>query len=152
MKRRVNLRRRIECPDAQVKIIERDVVRALANILHNGIKYSWSRMDGSSAFVGIHAHIVEGQVCIEVESYGVPIPKDEIEQKLLFRLGFRGRMSGDRGRVGTGVGLTDAQHVARSHDGSVAIKSHPATSGRSEDDYNQPFLTTVTFCLPAYAY
>ena len=57
--------------------------------------------------------------------------------------------SGDRRRMGTGMGLTDARETARKHGGDVIIKSLPA-SGKSELDYNQPFLTTATLILPLY--
>ena len=147
-KRGVRFRRRVDCPDVLVEIVERDVVRALANILHNAIKYSWQRTDSHSSFVNIRAYLADDKVHIGFENYGVPIPREEIEQGMVFRLGYRGKVSTDRRRDGSGVGLTDSQRVARMYGGDVTIESKPAVSGKSEDDLDQPFRTTVTFILP----
>jgi len=147
--RGVDIKRQIECVDASVEVVERDMVRALANILHNAIKYSWTRTD-NPAWVTIRLRLVKDMVYFEFENYGVPIPKDELDNDLIFQLGFRGRYSSDRKRIGTGVGLADAFRVAQQHGGKVFAKSHPATQGRRDDNYNQPFLTTVTLTLPAY--
>lgn len=146
--RGVHIKKQIECLDATVEVVERDMVRALSNILHNAIKYTWTRTD-NPAWVHIRLRLIKGVVHFEFENYGVPIPKDEINE-LIFKLGFRGRYSSDRNRIGTGVGLADASRVAQQHGGKVFAKSHPATQGRRDDNYNQPFLTTVTLTLPAY--
>jgi PAS domain S-box-containing protein len=147
--RNVQFRKRIDCPDALVYVVERDMIRALANILHNAIKYSWKRTDNTSSRVMVRAQLVNDRVRIEFENYGVPIPKDEIKE-LIYELGFRGRLSSDRGRMGTGVGLADALRVLNEHEGTIKVDSHPAIFGRKDDDYNQPFLTTVTLSLPVY--
>lgn len=148
--RGVVVRQKIDHRDAKIEAVERDVVRALSNILHNAIKYSWTRSDDSSPWVSIRVCLIKGRVHFEFENYGVPIPKDEIERGLIFELGFRGRLSSDRKRIGTGVGLADSLRVAEQYGGTVTAKSHPATPGRREDNYNQPFLTTITLILPAY--
>jgi signal transduction histidine kinase len=147
--RGVRLRRKMEDGGASVEVSERDVVRALVNILHNAIKYSWSRgREGGDTWVQVHTYVEGGRLCFRVVNYGVPVPKEEIERGLIFELGYRGRMSGDRGRIGTGIGLADARHVARAHGGDLTVESRPATAGRREDDYEQPFVTSVTFSLP----
>lgn len=147
--RGVLLRRKMEDGSASVEVNERDVIRALVNILHNAIKYSWSRgRAGDDTWVQVHTYIEGGRLCFRVENWGVPIPKDEIERELIFKIGFRGRMSGDRGRIGTGIGLADARRVARAHGGDVTVESRPAVMAKREDDYTQPFVTAVTFSLP----
>lgn len=147
--RGVQLRRKVEDRGATIEVVERDVVRALVNILHNAIKYSWARGGGGdNIWVQVHMYIEGGRLCFSVENYGVPIQKNEVEQRLIFELGYRGRYSGDRGRVGTGIGLADAMRVAREHGGDITVESRPAAAGRREDDYNQPFITSVTFSLP----
>jgi PAS domain S-box-containing protein len=131
-----------------VHVIERDIVRALNNLLHNAAKYSWNRHDGPP-WIGVRARVHKGAVFIDVESWGVPIPKEEIDTELVFRIGYRGRLSGDRGRVGTGIGLADSRRVARLHGGDVTIQSAPARGGPSDDD-TQPYVTIATLSLPLH--
>jgi PAS domain S-box-containing protein len=145
--RRIQIR--IEIQEATVKVERRDVVRGLTDLLHNAIKYSWSR-ESKPAWVTIRTFVVGGQVYVEFQNWGVPIKKEEIEEELIFKIGYRGMHSGDRGRVGTGIGLADARRVARAHRGDVVVSSQPAVSTRAADYYNGPFITTVTMKLPLH--
>lgn len=131
-----------------IEIEERNILRALLNILHNAIKYSWSRKKGENPWIDIRAHIEDGSLLIDITNYGVPIPRDEIENELIFMIGYRGRRSGDRGRLGTGVGLHDARDTVQNHGGDLIVRSRPAKWGGDENDYSQPFLTTATIRLP----
>lgn len=140
-----------EIPDIRLPAIEHDVLRAIANLLHNAIKYSWVRKKDEAPWISIRVYADAKFVHIEFENWGVPIPKEEIEKGLIYKLGYRGRKSGDRGRAGTGVGLTDARRVVLKHGGSLSVKSHPARSTGKPDDYQQPFITTATISLPLYS-
>lgn len=136
--------------DEFVRVNEREIVRSLTNLLHNAIKYSWHREYPKPAWVSINS-IIQGQnISIEFENWGVPISDDEIRDGLVFELGYRGLWSKDRGRLGTGIGLTDAKRVAQSHGGDVLIESRPArsTSVEAPDYYEQPFITKVALVLP----
>lgn len=130
----------------------RDLVRALGNLLHNAIKYSWSRpAEAGRPWVELRANLLpSGQVAMGINNFGVPIPEDELP--LVFELGYRGRFSADRNRAGTGVGLHDARDVAQSHGGDVTIMSHPATPADSADPeyYSHPFKTIATLTLPVF--
>ncbi len=145
---------RREVADVIVNIAERDMVRALSNLLHNAIKYSWRRDPERTkpAWVSVRAIMKDRMVRIEFENWGVPVKREEIEKGKIFELGYRGELSKDRGRLGTGIGLTDARRVAEAHGGGVEIESHPAFRGsrdeKSENYYRQPFITTVTMILP----
>lgn len=129
---------------------EREVVRALTNLLHNAIKYSWHREYPKPAWVSINSVIQDRKIYIEFENWGVPISNDEIRDGSIFELGYRGLWSKDRGRLGTGIGLTDAKRVALAHGGDVFIESRPtrSLSAESQDYYNQPFVTKATLVLP----
>ncbi len=149
---RVEIVRRDRDFDTHVEGVERDLVRALTNLLHNAIKYSWRRDRSKSPWVTIRTYAREGMACIEFENWGVPIAQEEIEQGLIFQLGYRGKWSKDRGRLGTGIGLTDAKRTAQTHYGDLRVVSRPSNPGWIQPDdptfYNQPFVTTVTFCIP----
>ena len=151
--RDIELRNRAgEIADAAKWVVHgsrRDLVRALGNLLHNAIKYSWSRSsEGSRPWIELRATLLrDGKVAIAIENWGVPIPKEEVP--LIFKLGYRGRYSHDRNRAGTGVGLHDSRQVARSHRGDVTIESRPASPG-DPSSYSQPFLTTATLTLPIF--
>jgi len=139
-----------EIVKAKVAVNEREMLRALSNLLHNAIKYTWRRDKAKAPWVSIRATREGNKVFIEFENWGVPISKDEIEQGLVFKLGYRGKWSTDRGRLGTGIGLTDTRRIAEAHGGGIKIESHPTRhDNESQDDYfKQPFLTKVTLYLP----
>ena len=134
-----------------VYVNEREVVRALTNLLHNAIKYSWHREYPKPAWVSIRSISQDGKVFIEFENWGVPISSDEIRDGAVFDLGYRGLWSKDRGRLGTGIGLTDAKRVALAHGGDVLIESRPTrfSNVEAQDYYDQPFVTKATLMLPA---
>lgn len=152
---RVEIQRRERDYDAQVEGIERDLVRALANLLHNAIKYSWRRDRSRMPWITVRTYAQDGMACIEFENWGVAIAQEEIENGLIFQIGYRGKWAKDRGRLGTGIGLTDAKRTALAHQGDLRVASRPANPGwvrpDATDYYSQPFITTVTFCIPALA-
>lgn len=135
---------------AEVRVNEREIVRALGNLLHNAIKYSWRRDKTKPSWVSIRTFIRDHKVHIEFENWGVGMSHEEMEQGLVFQLGYRGQLSTERGRLGTGIGLTDARRVARSHGGDVVIDSRPTKIFSEQDPeyFNQPFLTKATLHLP----
>ncbi|MCI0474313.1 MAG: ATP-binding protein, partial [Ignavibacteria bacterium] len=149
MHRRVAIKQDDQSQGTLVNVDERSVLRALSNLLYNAIKYSWYRNIGEPPWVSIKVFTDRNKVYVEFQNYGVPITKEEIENELVFRFGYRGKYSGDRKRMGTGIGLTDARETARKHGGDVIIKSVPA-SGGNVFNYQQPFLTTVTLVLPIH--
>src|SRR5262249_1592140 len=87
----------------------RDVTRALSNILHNAIKYTWRRDRSRAPWVKVTTTREAREIVIAIENWGVPIEREELEKELIFQLGYRGRQAHDRGRLGTGIGLTDAR-------------------------------------------
>jgi two-component system phosphate regulon sensor histidine kinase PhoR len=150
---KVEIRVRNSAPDVLVLGVERELVRALANLVHNAVKYSWQRENGQHPWVDIHIHRQEQSVFISLENWGVPVSARELSEGMVFELGYRGKWATDRGRLGTGIGLTDSRDVVQKHRGEVTITSRPArTWGPDDPDddeyYLQPFLTKVTIRLP----
>lgn len=138
--------------DLEVFGNRRDLLRAITNLLHNAIKYSWKREGHDAPWIGIDVSNDEERVRVEVENWGVPVEQTEIENEMVFQMGYRGKRSKDRGRLGTGIGLTDSRRVAEAHGGSLTMTSRPARGSSPDVDdreyYRQPFLTKVTLALP----
>ena len=150
--RKVSFRLNADQGNVLVDVVEHELIRAFGNIIHNAIKYSWKRgkAAGDDPWVSITIHQADDLCWVEIENWGVPITVEEIKSQVIFNLGYRGSKAEDRGRTGTGIGLTDARRVVRDHSGDIFVESHPAVAGGLEDDYNQPFLTTVKISLPKY--
>lgn len=149
----VEIKLRNEAPDGRIQGVERELVRAIANLLHNAIKYSWRRDAEHKPWVRVTIRRAGRELVTEIENWGVPISRTELSEDMVFELGYRGKWSTDRGRLGTGIGLTDAREVIGKHRGVVELDSRPARSWGPEDPedpryYRQPFITRVTFRLP----
>lgn len=146
-KRNIELRMNIrEIRDVMIDGYENDLVRALLNILHNAIKYSWERRSPAKAFVMIEGWSDRHWVFLKVENWGVPITGKELQEGLVFKVGYRGINSSDRRRPGTGLGLYDTLKVIENHQGEMTISSDPSL-GNAKDDYSNPFVTRVNLKL-----
>ncbi len=121
--------------------------RALHNLLHNAIKYSWNKGQDRRPWVTIRIEKKEDQVEILIENWGVPIRREELETRSIFQFGKRGRESEDRGRSGTGIGLYDAHDIISKHGGTLRITSDP-TFGNLPEMYSNPFITRTYITLP----
>ena len=144
------IRMKDECPDEELEINVRDVRRALVNLLHNAVKYSWRHPGGRAGWINVQSSLISDQVKFSIESYGVPIAADEIRSGAIFAIGYRGRYSGERGRLGTGIGLADARRVAEANGGNLSMSSVPVSQSLPEDDSTiTPYLTTAVLSLPA---
>ncbi|MCB0527874.1 MAG: PAS domain-containing protein [Saprospiraceae bacterium] len=121
--------------------------RALHNLLHNAIKYSWSKGADRQAWIDIRMEKKPNYVEISIENWGVPIRKEELENGRIFLFGTRGRESDDRDRSGTGIGLYDATDIISKHGGSLRITSEP-TFGNLPEVYTNPFITRAIVTLP----
>lgn len=124
---------------------EREILRVVTNVLHNAVKYSWSRPTGT--WIDIRLNQDSEKLILEVENYGVPIPEDELRSGLIFEFGYRSRVSTDRGRVGTGIGLADARQTLKRYEGTIELRSRPASPGGVAEGMD-PFITTAIITLP----
>ncbi len=82
-----------ESDNAVIEVQQRAMTRAIGNLLHNAIKYSWSKQT-EKPVVKLYHYIKDDKVVIEVRNWGVAITKEEIEKELIFEIGYRGIKSG----------------------------------------------------------
>lgn len=127
-----------------------DIDRIICNLLHNAYNYSYG---GFGRTVKVKAweigHI--NHAAIYIETFGIPIKKDEIESGKIWEFGYRGEKAYESDRDGTGVGLADCKDVVEGHGGTVEITSVPAKGKDELLEYKVPYLTRVTITIPKFA-
>jgi PAS domain S-box-containing protein len=125
-----------------------DLGRAFYSLVHNAIKYSWSKTGSDrQAHVDISIEKNRDEIEIIIENWGVAIRKDELENEAIMQFGRRGKEADDRGRSGTGIGLYDAREIIQQHSGKLRLSSEP-TLGNPADVYSNPFITRAYIILP----
>lgn len=106
------------------------IEQALFNVMENAAKFS-----PPGASIDVRVRPVDGsQLCIDVSDSGPGIP--ESERKRIFDM-FYSVERGDRGKQGTGLGLTIVQGIVGAHMGSVEALPGPEGTG-----------TTIRLFLP----
>jgi two-component system phosphate regulon sensor histidine kinase PhoR len=107
-------------PDLVVLADAQQVRRALANLMHNAIKFS---PPGSR--VQVSAELRGDQALIAVTDSGPGIPSEE--RTRVFERFYRG----DRARQGggTGLGLAIAKHIVEAHGGTIWAEEPPTPPG-----------------------
>ncbi len=129
------------------EISSNDIDRVICNLLHNVKKYAYG---GRGKFVKIDAKERQpgDEVVFFIESLGIPITQEEIENGDIFEFGNRGQLVYISDRDGTGVGLADAKEVTEVHSGKIRVESRPSRDDGHPLRYKVPYLTRVTIRLP----
>jgi len=96
----------------------RQLVRALTNLLDNGVRYS-----EPDQRITVTVEPLEDSVAITVKDEGVGIPRAELER--VFERFYRVDRARSRETGGTGLGLAIVRHVAHNHGGRVLVESKP---------------------------
>ena len=89
---------------------------ALVNLLGNAGKYT---PDGGK--VSLNVELANSEIRIQIEDSGIGISPEELGK--VFNKFFRSDDQRVRDIVGTGLGLSFAQEVARLHGGSISVRS-----------------------------
>ena len=117
---------------------------AFNNLYSNAVKYSYTGMAKKERYITTECdeEILGGQkyFSMDVSNFGVGILQDEIDSEKIYIPGYRGILSLDRNRTGSGVGLYLIREViVRIHNGKIEIVSENKESG---------YLTTVKVMIP----
>lgn len=113
--------------------------RAFSNVIGNAIKY------GACATVGIAE--ADGRFLVTIEDEGPGIPPADLER--VFQPFVRLEESRGRETGGSGLGLTIAQSVVRSHDGRIALEN--GAGGGLRVTVSLPRLGHLTMASPSHA-
>lgn len=95
--------------------------RALRNLIGNAIAY------GKNPSVSVEA--VSGKLLLHIDDEGPGIPADEMES--MFEPFARAEKARNRATGGSGLGLTIARAIARSHGGDVLLENRPESGLRA---------------------
>jgi signal transduction histidine kinase len=104
--------------DETVELDRGQVVRALANLLENAVKYS---DDGS--IVEIDCEIEGPSVRFTIRDDGIGIPSADLQR--IFERFYRVDTGRSREQGGTGLGLAIVKHIVRAHRGRIDVESEP---------------------------
>jgi len=115
--------------DLALETDRRSLLRILANLLDNAVKYN-----RSGGRVELRAHREEGWVVLQVEDTGQGIPPDDV--RAVFQRFYRVERGRTPGRGGLGLGLAIVKHLVQ------------RLGGRLELDSREGVGTTVTVRLP----
>ena len=119
---------------------------AFKQLLHNAIKYSFKPLPDleRNRYIRISGSVPSsdpGYYQISIQNYGVGITQDEIDTRLIFKPYYRGKLSTDRKRTGSGIGLAFvSQVIEEQHHGMIRVKSIRMRG--------EAYLTTFNVLLP----
>lgn len=121
---------------------------AVACLIENAIKYSFSGFLDKKRYIEISYKDVGTDMVITINNLGCPITESEIEDRKLFELGYRGACSHDRGRQGTGSGLYIVERILKAHNAKISVSSKLVAS--SCESETTPALNNFEITWPWY--
>jgi signal transduction histidine kinase len=92
------------------------IKQALSNLISNAIKYS-----SSNKKLNIHLYKTVSEIFIEVEDFGIGIPKDKLEH--IFEKFYRINSNKNETASGTGLGLTVTKDIIEEQHGKLLVES-----------------------------
>lgn len=127
-------------PFPEIEMSIDHLTRAFNNLIHNAVKYSFrSIKEKDRYFIRITGEQVGTEYKVCISNYGIGILPEEIKKGAPFLEGYRGLLSADRERTGSGMGLYEANKIIKKHGGYISITSDRRGVG---------YKTTVTVTLP----
>lgn len=138
-----NIKINVDMDQYKIPMAKQHLNRAFFNLIHNAIKYSYSGSAKLKRSVDIVGKKKEDHYHIIISNFGIGILEKEKEK--IFQEGYRGELSSDRERTGSGIGLSEAKKIIENHGGSIIIES--TLTGTNK--YSDPYKTNVHVILKA---
>jgi signal transduction histidine kinase len=131
-----------KCYWPRMEMIRPELTLAFLNLLHNAVKYSYTRSrHGEERYIRVVIAFQRSYFTVEISNYGTGILQYEIDNGKIWEPNYRGLLSGDKNRIGCGLGLTYAKRVIEGmHGGKIRVQSRQQPS--------KAYLTTFTVLLP----
>jgi two-component system phosphate regulon sensor histidine kinase PhoR len=92
------------------------IKQALSNLISNAIKYS-----SDTKKMNVQLFKKEKKIFIEVEDFGIGIPKEELE--FIFEKFYRVHLNENETASGTGLGLTVSKDIIEEQHGKLLVES-----------------------------
>lgn len=125
-----------------IKAVPYQIQIVFSNILQNALKYSFSGFADRHLYIWIDYRSEGDFLIVDISNFGCQITQEEIHNRLIFDLGYRGIYSNDRQRKGTGSGLYIAEMIVKMHGGHIRVSS---TLNRPDT-----YKTTFSIFLPLF--
>lgn len=136
---------------SDVEVSKNHLQYALNNLIHNAIKYSFRGGNNHqrktlNRYVKIDGQHEKGFYKLSISNYGVGILPEELEK--VFEEGYKGQLTENEYRTGSGKGLSFVKRIIDEHNGTINVESHSFSENTREE--NQPYITKFTIRLPYY--
>lgn len=146
----VQIRMNFQHP-SDVEVSKNHLQYAINNLIHNAIKYSFrggynQQRKPLNRYVEINGQHEKGGYKLSISNYGVGILYEEFEK--IFEEGYKGQLTENEYRTGSGKGLSFVKRIIEEHNGTIEVKSYPRSENIREE--NQPYITEFTVRLPYY--
>lgn len=131
---------------ATLPMSKKHLNRAFFNLIHNAVKYSYFSISDKNRYINIEIRSTQKKINVEISNYGIGILDEEIRDGKIFEEGYRGKLSSDKERIGSGLGLSEAKRIIEKHGGVISITSRLL----GDNKFSGPYLTTVRVELPKF--
>jgi signal transduction histidine kinase len=125
-RKEVDIRTRLEKPST-IEISRVHLQQAINNLLHNAIKYSFRGRHDRYRFVEVLGKIDGPDYVLTFSNYGVGILPEEFD--LIFKPEYRGKLTHEEYRSGSGMGLVIVKEIIEKHHGATKVESAEAGGG-----------------------
>lgn len=122
-----------------------NILSAFENVFHNAIKYNRT-LKNHEVWVDIKIQEESEFVSVEIENWGVGILQHEIDENLVFKIGYKGEYSRMNNIEGSGIGLSFAKREIEKSGGFIHIDSKPTKKDIPITESSN-FITVVSIKL-----